>query len=97
MYLIMQIVWNDLIITRTYDSWSIIFQLDNASDKALNRVIATGPWKSHRQPDFQSEWNSLEVLRWATVKLKQVQKDIKQKLIAADSPSDNKISTNSES
>ena len=31
------------------------------------------------------------------VKLKQIQKDIKQKSIATDNPSDNKISVNSES
>ena len=96
-YLIAQIVWNDLIITGIYNSWLITFQLNDVLNEALNRVIVTGPWKSCRWSDLQSEWNNFEILKWITAKLKQVQKNIKQKLVAADSSSDNKISVNSES
>lgn len=70
--------------------------MNDASDKALNSIIATDPWKSHRQSDLQLKWNNLKVLRQATAKLKQIQKDIKQESVAADNSSDNKIPVNDE-
>ena len=97
MYLITQIIQNDLIITGIYNSWSITFQLNNVLDEALNRIIAIDSWKSHRQSNLQLKWNNLEILKWTTVKLKQIQKDIKQKSVTANNSSDNKISVNSES